>query len=59
MSKHIFKCSGCQIYTLEEECFKCGKATISPKPPKFSLEDKYAVYRREVKKKELETKGFF
>ncbi|MEW6063266.1 MAG: nucleolar RNA-binding Nop10p family protein [Nanoarchaeota archaeon] len=46
---NIFKCNGCQIYTLKKICRLCGSNTISPKPGKFSLEDKYGLYRRKYK----------
>ena len=38
---------------------KCCVDTIIPKPAKFSLDDKYAHLRREVKKKELKKKNLF
>jgi len=44
---------------METKCPKCDAETIQPKPPKFSLTDKYASYRREVKVKELKKKGLF
>ena len=44
---HIMKCSKCGKYTLEDSC--CNKKTISPQPPKYSPEDKYADYRRQYK----------
>jgi H/ACA ribonucleoprotein complex subunit 3 len=43
------KCPKCLTYTLEENCPKCNTATIMPRPMKFSLEDKYAKYRRKAK----------
>jgi H/ACA ribonucleoprotein complex subunit 3 len=49
MSEHILKCE-CGKYTLKNECHGL---TVPARPPKFSLEDKYGRYRREVKKKEL------
>jgi H/ACA ribonucleoprotein complex subunit 3 len=52
----IFKCEKCGEYTLEKTCSKCCLKTISPKPAKFSLEDKYGVWRR-IYKNELESKG--
>jgi len=55
--KHILKCSECGKYTLKEEC--CSVKTISPKPPRFSPEDKYGEYRREEKKKVLKKEGLF
>jgi len=42
--KRMRKCEICRIYTLDES--HCGKPTHSPHPPKFSIEDKYAAYRR-------------
>lgn len=54
--KHIMKCI-CGQYTMKETCPACGKKTTMPKPPKFSPEDKFGKYRREVRKKELQTKG--
>ncbi|MBU0469943.1 MAG: RNA-protein complex protein Nop10 [Nanoarchaeota archaeon] len=57
MAKHIHKCYSCNEYTLEVKCPKCNQPAILPKPPKFSLNDKYSSYRREIKKKELEEKG--
>ena len=52
MSQSINKCPSCNTYTLEKICSKCGVDTLLPRPPKFSLNDKYAQYRREVKKSE-------
>ena len=61
MAKHIYKCSSCFRYTLEDTCPSCGinKKTVLPRPPKFSLEDKYADLQREVKKEELVKKGLY
>ncbi len=42
-------CKKCRIYTLEEKCKRCGEATVSPHPPKFSPEDPYGEYRRRLK----------
>tara|TARA_Y100000310_G_C20608910_1_gene776975 strand:- start:880 stop:1050 length:171 start_codon:yes stop_codon:yes gene_type:complete len=55
--KHILKCSKCGKYTLKDKC--CGVKTLSPKPPKFSPEDKYGAYRREEKKKLLMEKRLY
>ena len=49
MSKEIFYCKTCHIYTLEKDCPKCKGKTISPKPGKYSPEDKYGKYRRLAK----------
>ena len=57
MTKHLRQCGSCQTYTLEEKCPGCGAATVPPKPPKFSLDDKYADLRRQIKKEALIKKG--
>jgi H/ACA ribonucleoprotein complex subunit 3 len=57
MASEILFCSSCNKYTLDKECLKCGKKTVPTKPPKFSPDDKYGKYRREVKRRELEKKG--
>lgn len=56
--KHINKCIKCSAYSLKNICPKCNTKTIEPKPPKYSIPDKYAKYRREEKKQELKDKGF-
>lgn len=38
---------------MKEVC-DCGGKTFSPKPPKYSPEDKYAEYRRRAKERALE-----
>ena len=58
MAKHIYKCISCKKYTLSEEC-NCGGKAVLPRPPKFSLDDKYAGMIREVKKEELKKKGLY
>lgn len=50
MTEQILKCLKCGKYTLESFC-ECGGECLSPKPPKFSPEDKYAQYRLQYKKK--------
>lgn len=57
--KLIQKCLKCDNYTLKEICPKCQTKTISPKPPKFSPEDKYGEYRRKEKKIILKEKGLY
>jgi len=42
-------CKNCKIYTLQENCKKCGNATSSAHPPKFSPLDPYGKYRRKLK----------
>ena len=47
---HIYICEKCNKYTMQEVCTSCKKKTILAKPPKYSPEDKYGVYRRKMKK---------
>jgi H/ACA ribonucleoprotein complex subunit 3 len=49
----IHKCRQCDIYTLKETCPECGVETTGIRPPKYSPEDPYGVYRR-LMKKEIE-----
>jgi H/ACA ribonucleoprotein complex subunit 3 len=57
MAQHIFYCKDCKKYTMEKNCPLCKKETFENKPPKYSPEDKYAKFRREVKGKEYKSKG--
>ncbi|MDP3733981.1 MAG: nucleolar RNA-binding Nop10p family protein [Nanoarchaeota archaeon] len=59
MGARILYCRHCEKYTLEKICTLCNLATELPRPPKFSVEDKYGQYRRDVKKKELQKKGLY
>lgn len=43
--KKIRKCAVCGKYTMQE--IHCGSQTKSAHPPKFTMEDKYARFRRE------------
>jgi H/ACA ribonucleoprotein complex subunit 3 len=43
-----YKCPSCGSYSLTESC-ACGSMRVSPKPPKYSPEDKYGRYRRQYK----------
>lgn len=52
--KHILKCKKCGKFTLKSECSVCGDTTVTIRPPKFNLKDKFADYRRKVKYGELE-----
>ena len=49
MANNIYKCNICKTYTLKLICPNCHLATITPKPAKFSSEDKYGKYRRKAK----------
>ncbi|MBS3137618.1 nucleolar RNA-binding Nop10p family protein [Candidatus Woesearchaeota archaeon] len=50
--KHILRCPVCKTYTMKQHC-NCGEKAIDMKPAKYSPEDKYARYRREIKKQQL------
>ncbi|MGM5482073.1 MAG: nucleolar RNA-binding Nop10p family protein [Nanobdellota archaeon] len=56
MAKHIYFCKYCHEYTLKEVC-SCKNKSITPKPPKYSPEDKYGDYRRKVKRDTFREKG--
>jgi H/ACA ribonucleoprotein complex subunit 3 len=45
--RRMRKCQSCGAYTLEAQ--HCGTQAASPHPPKFSIDDKYARYRREAR----------
>lgn len=44
-------------YTLAATCPTCGKATAQPGPAKYSPEDRYGKYRRQLKLMERAKKG--
>ncbi|MBI4144677.1 ribosome biogenesis protein [Candidatus Woesearchaeota archaeon] len=47
--KRILYCSKDDLFTLKDTCPSCGAATTTTQPPKYSLDDKYADYRRKAK----------
>ncbi|MFA5331408.1 MAG: RNA-protein complex protein Nop10 [Methanoregula sp.] len=53
MSGHIRRCSADNTYTLSQTCQKCGNATVSAHPARFSPEDRYGRYRRTAKQDSL------
>ncbi|MBL7148104.1 MAG: RNA-protein complex protein Nop10 [Nanoarchaeota archaeon] len=53
MKKEILKCPKCSTYTLQSSCPNCNSKTLSPKPAKFSINDKYGKYRRIAKLKNV------
>jgi H/ACA ribonucleoprotein complex subunit 3 len=57
MAKHILICPECKKYTLKDVCTACKQKTSQTKPPKYSPEDKYAKFRRQVKEQEYQEKG--
>lgn len=52
MINEILKCTNCHTYTLKQMCPKCNNKCISPKPAKFSPEDKYGEWRRKAKREQ-------
>ncbi len=52
MNREILKCPKCNTYTMKESCPKCNEKTLSPKPARFSLEDKWGKWRRQAKKEQ-------
>lgn len=48
MKLFLHKCSSCGKYALSGKC-SCGGEALSAHPPKYSFEDKYALYRRKAK----------
>jgi rRNA maturation protein Nop10 len=54
--QHILKCQKCGKYTMKPTC-SCAGTAVSPRPPKYVPDDKYAEYRRKAKKQELVEKG--
>ena len=50
------KCQKCHKYTMNDTC-ECGGKTLTPKPAKFSIEDKYAQYRRKAKLEIFKSEG--
>ena len=55
--KRIQHCLKDNVYTLKELCPECGLTTVTTQPPKYSVDDKYASYRRDAKKKQREESG--
>jgi len=54
--KNILKCGNCGKYTMKEICGCSGKC-LTPKPAKFSIEDKYGSYRRKAKLETFKKEG--
>jgi H/ACA ribonucleoprotein complex subunit 3 len=58
LNRLLLKCKNCGTYTLANKCPKCGaKHTVSPHPPKFSLDDKYLRYRMKERYEEYKVTG--
>ena len=50
MAKHLMKCKVCGSYTMKDK--HCDRKTISPKPMKYSPEDRLGRYRRIAKRQQ-------
>ncbi len=48
--RRILYCPKDNLFTLKEKCPTCDGTTVTTQPPKYSVDDKYADYRREAKK---------
>lgn len=55
--QHILKCTKCTQYTMQQQCPKCSSPTATPRPPKWSPEDKYGEYRRQAKESGRKEEG--
>lgn len=49
MVSNIRKCFSCNVYTLKAVCDACGKETGTPHPPRFSPDDRFGKYRRQLR----------
>ena len=49
MKIDILKCNTCGHYSLKKACRQCRGECLSPKPAKYSVEDKWGHYRRMYK----------
>jgi H/ACA ribonucleoprotein complex subunit 3 len=50
------RCPECGEYSLNEMC-RCGSATVTPLPAKYSPDDRYGEYRRKGIKEEYGENG--
>lgn len=48
----LYYCNYCKKYTLQIQCTICSNKTSERKPPRFSPQDHYGKYRRELKKQQ-------
>ena len=49
MRTQMRKCEKCGTYTMKDTC-KCGEEAVIPQPPRYSPQDRYGKYRRQLKK---------
>lgn len=52
LSSRMRVCTECRTYALHDGCPKCGAKTKSPHPARFSPQDPYGKYRRQLKRLE-------
>jgi H/ACA ribonucleoprotein complex subunit 3 len=53
MRTQMRKCEKCGSYTMKDTC-QCGGVTVIPQPPRYSPQDRYGKYRRQLKKMDQE-----
>ncbi len=44
-------CRECDAPTLHDDCPRCGAKAVNPLPPRYSPDDPYGKYRRELKRR--------
>ena len=49
MKSNILSCPECRRYTMASKCPRCNIDAVTPHPPRFSPEDRYGKYRRQLK----------
>ena len=57
MKTEILRCPQCKTYTIQSACPQCKEKSLSPKPAKFSIEDKWGKYRRMAKQSAEQSKA--
>lgn len=55
--KRILFCPKDATFTLKDTCPTCGGPTTTTQPPKYSVEDKHAAYRRQAKEASRKASG--
>jgi H/ACA ribonucleoprotein complex subunit 3 len=51
LTRLLKKCPRCGQYTMNPTvCPKCGEHVVGAHPPRFSIEDRYGKYRRQMKR---------
>ncbi|MHA2270615.1 MAG: nucleolar RNA-binding Nop10p family protein [Candidatus Hodarchaeales archaeon] len=55
MPRRLRKCVSCGQYSLAKSCRICGNTTRIAHPPRFSIQDKYARFRRALRRQKQDT----